>query len=234
MNGSSLLYGAVVQFKCSEPRLRVRLAAGVVIVFCALFAVSVYAVNYMRALDFHKGADSPKIAHQLAVDQTSTLFLDRWVGMEGVMSVVGGGGRLSFGLFEEALSERFDTSENSFYDKNFIDTPYDNSRNDGLHFVSLPGYIAFLFYSGSYAFLFCAVFVFSMLAVCVELMVYYLGGRNLVLCALIAQVVAFRYTSFGYVPMQSYLLFGSVFLNLLILFFFDRLARVFARPELEG
>ena len=234
LNGSSLLYGAVVQFKCSEPRLRVRLAAGVVIVFCALFAVSVYAVNYMRALDFHKGADSPKIAHQLAVDQTSTLFLDRWVGMEGVMSVVGGGGRLSFGLFEEALSERFDTSENSFYDKNFIDTPYDNSRNDGLHFVSLPGYIAFLFYSGSYAFLFCAVFVFSMLAVCVELMVYYLGGRNLVLCALIAQVVAFRYTSFGYVPMQSYLLFGSVFLNLLILFFFDRLARVFARPELEG
>src|SRR5690606_10214878 len=110
------------------------------------------------------------------------------------------------------------------------ESSYDNSRDDGLHFVSLPGYIAFLFYPGSYLFLFCAVLMFSMLAAVIEYLVYRLGGQNLVFCALIAQVIAFRYTSFGYVPMQSYLLFGSILLNVLILYFSDRVLRFFHRP----
>lgn len=95
-------------------------------------------------------------------------------------------------------------------------------RDVGLHFVSLPGYIAFLYYPGSLLFLFCAVFSFSIVAVLFEYFVYRLGGKNLVFCALIAQVIAFRYTSFGYVPIQSYMLFGSVLLNVLIFFLFDR------------
>lgn len=95
----------------------------------------------------------------------------------------------------------------------------------------MPGYIAFLFYPGSYLFLLIAVFAFSMLAALIEYFVYRVGGKNLVFCALIAQVVAFRYTSFGYVPMQSYLLFGSILLNVLILYFSDMLLRFFCRPR---
>lgn len=232
LNGSSLLYGAVAQFRRAEPNVPVKLSIFAVLLFCGFFAVSVYAVNYMRALDFHRLSEQQqqqKVINQLIVDQTSTLFLDRWVGIEGVMSVVGAD-NLSFCLFKEALAERFNTSENSFYDRRFVESSYENSRDDGLHFVSLPGYIAFLFYPGSYLFLFCAVLMFSMLAAVIEYLVYRLGGQNLVFCALIAQVVAFRYTSFGYVPMQSYLLFGSILLNVLILYFSDRLLRFFYRP----
>jgi len=45
----------------------------------------------------------------------------------------------------------------------------------------------------------------------------------MILCALIAQVVAFRYASFGYVPAQSYLLFGSIFLNVILLYLADKI-----------
>ena len=47
-----------------------------------------------------------------------------------------------------------------------------------------------------------------------EILTYHLCDRNWILCSLFAQVVAFRFASFGYVPAQSYLLFGSLLLNI--------------------
>ena len=223
LNGSALMYGAVALLRRREPRLRLGLTGFVVVAFGVLFVASVMSVNYMRAKAFYVN-DSPGTRDVAVVEQTSILFLDRWVGIEGVMAVVGSKNK-GWEVFKEAVFERFDKSANAFYDQKFVVSAYDNSRNDGLHFVSLPGYIAFLFYPGSYLFLFCAVFVFSMIAAIFEYVVYCLGGKNLVFCALIAQVIAFRYTSFGYVPLQSYMLFGSILLNVLILFFFDKLLR---------
>jgi len=225
LNGSALMYGAVALFRRREPRLRLGLGAFVVVVFGTLFVTSVLSVNYLRANAFYAGYTQAERAGAV-VEQTSTLFLDRWVGVEGVMAVVGATDK-GWGVFKEALSERLDKSVNSYYDKHFVVSAYDNSRGDGTHFVSLPGYIAFLFYPGSYVFLFFAVLAFSAIAAVLEYIVYRLGGKNLVFCALIAQVVAFRYTSFGYVPMQSYMLLGSILLNVLILFFADRFLRVF-------
>lgn len=225
LNGSSLIYGAVAQFRRSEPKLRLGLTTFVLIAFVTLFAASVLTVNYLRAQTYYT-KDEHESRQNLVTAQTSTLFLDRWVGVEGVMSVVGAPNK-GWDLFNEALTERFDKNVNSFYDRNFIESPYDNTLNDDLHFVSLPGYIAFLYYPGSFLFLFFAVFAFSVVATAFEYFVYRLGGKNLVLCALIAQVIAFRYTSFGYVPLQSYMLFGSIILNVLILFLFDRILRLF-------
>ncbi|BBP79409.1 hypothetical protein PHLH7_55130 [Pseudomonas sp. Ost2] len=224
LNGSALMYGALVQFRKREPRLRLRLAGFSVVVFGLLFVASVLSVNYFRANTFYAGYTQSQRNGEV-IGQTSTLFLDRWVGVEGVMAVVGAPDK-GWTLFKEALSEKFEKNANSFYDKNFVVSSYDNSRGDGTHFVSLPGYIAFLFYPGSYLFLFCAVLAFSMVAAFFEYFVYRLGGKNLVLCALIAQVIAFRYTSFGYVPLQSYMLFGSILLNVLILFLLDRFLRL--------
>ncbi len=223
LNSSSLLYGAISLFRRDEPRMRVGLASFAILAFLSLFVISVLSVNWLRANAFYNDS---YIVKELMAEDTKVLFLDRWVGVEGVMSVVGAP-RTGWAVLGEALSERFDTSTNSFYDLNFIATTYDNQRDDSTHFVSLPGYIAFLFYPGSYAFLFFAVFLFSTLAGFVEYFVYRTGGKNLVFCALIAQVVAFRYTSFGYVPMQSYMLFGSILLNVLILYFSDKLVRIY-------
>jgi len=48
-----------------------------------------------------------------------------------------------------------------------------------------------------------------------------------VLCALFAQVIAFRYASFGYVPAQSYLLFGSLMLNGILIVGAERVLKRF-------
>lgn len=228
LNGSSLLYGAIALFRRDEPRLRLALTSVVVAAFVSLFAISVLSVNWLRANAYYAGYPTMEINEAVLTD-TSILFLDRWVGVEGVMSVVGAP-HSGWIVFKEALAERFDTDANSFYDQHFVVSSYDNARDDDVHFVSLPGYIAFLFYPGSIVFLFGAVFVFSMVAAFFEYFAYRVGGRNLVFCALIAQVIAFRYTSFGYVPMQSYMLFGSILLNVLLLYFSDRILRVFCKP----
>jgi len=55
----------------------------------------------------------------------------------------------------------------------------------------------------------------------------------LVLSALIGQVIAYRYTSFGYVPMQSYKLFGTIVLTLLILCIADKLCGLLFRRTAE-
>ena len=58
---------------------------------------------------------------------------------------------------------------------------------------------------------------------------YKLGDKNIILCSLLYQIVAFRFAGFGYVPSQSYLLFGALLLNVFlfyllnnVLIFFDR------------
>lgn len=228
LNGSSLLFGVAAQFKRSESHVRIVLVFFACTLFVGLFVSTVLAVNGMRAETFYESHPAVQ-AEEAVEEQTKALFLDRWVGIEGVMAVAGSS-QTGWAVFGEALRERFDTSVNSFYDSNFLaSSVYDNSREEATHFISLPGYIAFLFYPGSFVFLFGAVFAFSMAAALLEFMVYRLGGRNLVFCALIAQVIAFRYTSFGYVPAQSYLLFGSIILNVLVLYFSDRLLRSLIR-----
>ncbi len=227
LNGASLLYGAISLFRRDEPRLRPALTTFVMVVFVALFAASVLSVNWLRA-NTYPGYTKTAIQDAILRD-TSSLFLDRWVGIEGVMSVVGAS-HTGWEVFKEALHERFDTSSNAFYDQHFVVSVYDNARDDKAHFVSLPGYIAFLFYPGSFIFLFGAVFAFSIVAALFEYFVYRIGGKNMVFCALIAQVIAFRYTSFGYVPLQSYMLFGSILLNVFLLYFLDKWLCFFCKP----
>ncbi|MDZ4017812.1 hypothetical protein [Pseudomonas sichuanensis] len=223
LNGSALMFGAVAMFRRAEQRLRLGLAVYVVIAFIFFFVTSVLSVNFLRTTVYYQGLSQTEQGQAVA-DQTSTLFLDRWVGIEGVMAVVGSGHQ-GWAVFQEALSERLDKGVNSYYDQHFVVSSYDNTRGDGTHFISLPGYLAFLFYPGSFLFLFFAVMAFSLVAVIFEFLVYRLGGQNLAFCALIGQVIAFRFTSFGYVPLQSYLLFGSILLNVLILFSCDRALR---------
>ncbi len=64
------------------------------------------------------------------------------------------------------------------------------------HFVSLPGIMAFCFYSRSYLSLFVCMFVAGGIASRIEITTNYLGGKNFILCALLTQVVAYRYAHF--------------------------------------
>lgn len=203
------------------------------VIFCAAFAGSVLAVNYLRASwqiseneAFQKQSEpsqrqidtNKSSAASIVPGMTAPLFVDRWVGIEGVMAVTSFD-RLGWGLWQEAWAEKFREGTLSLYDRYFIKSPYeysgiDRSRN---HYISLPGIVAFLFYPGSWPFLFFSLFGCCIMAAAVEIATYRLCGRNLILCSLFGQVIAFRLTSIGYVPNQSYLFFGTLLLNVALI-----------------
>lgn len=247
LNGGALLYGVLASLKPYSVRsgLRFFLASG--LIFSILFMGSVLAVNYLRStvyLDYmtvdegagrttHIQATHIQAAHiQAAHMMTTPLFIDRWVGMEGVMAV-SSYPNLGWDLWKNALRETYNENETSFYDNNLIESVYANTDKTKHHFISLPGVVAFFFYPGSFLFLFASMFVLGSAAALIEAFVFRVGGRNLILCALIAQVIAFRYASFGYVPKQSYLLFGAILLNVLIFYVADKFLARFYRKSMS-
>lgn len=207
---------------------RLGAAAGL---FLLAFAVSVVSVNHLRVARFN--IDEVAI-HSLPGGATQTmavpLFIDRWVGIEGLMAVHSSQ-KKGWSLWNAAWNEKFQEGTLSLYDTIIISTPYalkeiDLSRN---HFVSLPGIIAFLYYPGSTVFLCISLVVIAWFAALLEFLTFRYCGKNFVLCALFGEVVAFRFSSFGYVPAQSYLLFGSLLLNACIFVAAEQSLQVLSR-----
>ena len=106
----------------------------------------------------------------------------------------------------------------SFYDLKIASSGYSKMDFSKHHFISLPGILAFFYYPGSFAFLFVTLFLAGTFAAAIEISIYKLSGSNVILCSLLAQVIAYRYAHFGYVPGRSYLLFGTLFLNVLLIY----------------
>jgi hypothetical protein len=239
LNAAGLGFGTIRQLSSMKIRPGLVRIAAVVIAFAVLFVISVLTVNYLRATSY---GSSPEIVSRLLHNRelptgqygktavalqhmTVPLFIDRWVGIEAVVAVASSKD-LGWDLWRDAWNERFQVGVLTIYDQRFIESPYRaNADKPVFHFISLPGIIAFLYFPGSLAFLFAALLLCGWLGAAVEMATYRYAGQNWILCSLIAQVVAYRYAHFGYVPAQSYLLFGTVILNIALLYAADRILR---------
>lgn len=217
LNSFALAYGVYASFKTYAIKLNLRVLAATLLMFSILFVSSVYVVNYIRS-------STPTSSGSIDGVNRS-LFLDRWVGIEGVMAV-SSNHKVGGSLWQDAWKETYSENEMSFYDKYLITSKYENTDFTKKHSVSLPGVLAFFFYPGSFSLLFGCMFLLGLLAALIEISAFKLGGNNLILCSLVAEVVANRFVNFGYVPAQSYLLFGTIFLNLFIIYFLDRILGV--------
>jgi hypothetical protein len=228
LNMGALFYGLYKNSK-SPRKVSLRFLVVVMLVFGLLFVSSVTVVNYLRFHGpevFGRTWDNAEVTSQTSSaavrGMTTPLFIDRWVGMEGVLAV-SSSQKIGEELWHQAWQEIYRDYGTSFYDLNLIQSSYLNIDTSKHHYISLPGIIAFCFYPGSFVFLFGALLLVGLIGAAIEIFVYKFGGRNLILCSLLAQVVAFRFASFGYVPTQSYLLFGTLFLNVMILFGLDKI-----------
>lgn len=222
LNSSALLYGVTAGLSKYSIKTNLRFFMIAFLLFSTLFISSVFVVNYLRSSIYLDNDADLSETHAM----TTPLFIDRWVGMEGVMAV-SSYPKLGWDLWKSAWKETYNENETSFYDNNFIESSYINTDKSKHHFISLPGVIAFFFYPGSFIFLFLGMFFLGGLASIIEYAAYRMGGMNIILCSLFAQVVAFRFASFGYVPTQSYLLFGTLFLNLFIIHYAEKIIRTY-------
>jgi len=218
LNGTALLCGVYAFARAFHIRQTVLLWIGILCVFGSLFAVSVLAVNHLRSAE-DPGTLATTINLDVMRTSTSALFLDRWVGIEGMLAVTSSPDK-GWDLWSRAWKETYNKNL-GFYDTNLIESPYINTDLTKVRHVSLPGIIAFFYYPGSIPFLFGSMFLLGLVGSAIEWLVFKIGGKNLILCALLSQVVASRYAHYGYLPKQSYILFGSLFLNLAIIWAMD-------------
>ncbi len=210
LNGSAVLMGGWDTLRRYSIRLGFFSTTGFAALFVALFAASIAAVNYLRAEKF-SAAPSPPSVNITEVTPFHS-FICRWVGLEGVMGVSSFPDK-GWPLFKEALTERFQSTGTSFYDRRLVkDSPYRREGIEEKHFITLPGLVAFLYYPGSVIFLFAGVFLAALVAAGFEYFAFAASGRNLIFSALIGQIIASRYAHFGYAPGRTVLLFGGILL----------------------
>ena len=215
LNMSALGYGVFRSLKLNSIASNLRFFAVSSVIFILLFGSSVILVEHLRSKLGISDMNLVSLGRG-----TQVLFLDRWVGIEGVMAV-SSYPKQGWDLWSEAWKE-IPSTKLSFFDANLITSPYRDMDMTKHHYISLPGILAFCFYPGSFPFLFMCMFLLGALAAAIEISVFKLGGGNVILCALLAQVVASRFAHFGYAPSRSYLLFGSLYLNLFIIYFSNK------------
>lgn len=225
LNASALILGVHEDQKTQVSFLNVRFKIIMLTVFIVLFISSVFTVNFVRTYRFSINATEISLYKAISGSyvMSSPLFITRWVGIEGAMAV-SSYPNLGWDLWAQSWREKFSNIGTSFYDREIAKTKADNLTLTH-HFIFLPGILAFFYYPGSYVMLFFSMVFLGMIGAAIEIVVYKLCGSNIILCSLIAQVIAYRYAHFGYVPKQSYLLAGAIVLNVLMIFFLYKICR---------
>ena len=140
------------------------------------------------------------------------LLVDRWIGLDSLAAVEIYPNK-NFKLLNLALRE-VDTKTLSFYDRYFIDSPYKHIDNAHHHFITLPGFIAFFYYPGSHLFLIIAVSLVTFFGFFMERLALESSFGNYMLSAFFANLVAYRFVSFGYAPINTVIYFIVLLLTL--------------------
>jgi hypothetical protein len=165
--------------------------------------------------------DKSKLKNTYSFNQFLYLSVNRWVGIDGVMSVVGRGNILNFELLKNSFSDKYQQFSLAFYEDTFnVKEIKSIDISNNVKGNTLPGIIAFLYYSGSLLFLFVVIAILCFFASTVEFISFMISKKNMFFSSLISMVIAYRFIHFGYLPHQSYLLFGSLFLVIFLVFLF--------------
>jgi hypothetical protein len=230
-NALALLYGIYKFSKIvNEPNSLNYYIKSLIFIFI-LFYISVSSVNYIRANYFYVGKSVEFVKEKKSLQKkyaTSKeinseilyLIINRWVGIDGVMSVISKKDLLSVPFLISSFSERATKNIPTFYELTFEleENQVSSQLYKNVKGNTLPGLIAFSYYSGSYSILFVLIFILSIFAAYIELISFKLSFGNMILSSLIGQVIAFRFIHFGYLPHQTYLLFGTIIITIILIY----------------
>tara|TARA_R110001632_G_scaffold60284_3_gene146337 strand:+ start:4753 stop:6462 length:1710 start_codon:yes stop_codon:yes gene_type:complete len=135
-----------------------------------------------------------------AFEQVMALGVDRWVGLEGLMAVVAYPDKNSK-LIIDALKEKREIGKVTQY-QTISKSIYQWTDSEVWQFASLPGAVAFLYFSGSLLVVILGMTTFTFLILSVEDLVFIITGNPL-LCSLLGMVIANFVAQFGITPRQD-------------------------------
>ena len=233
VNFTAIALGTWATYSRNETILTLKRVIAIGVLFCGTFAASVLFVNQLRSIVFTttsasvatvlQASEVRSVDWKLIEALTVPLLVDRWVGIDGVAAITSASGR-GWDLWASAWKESRDITRLTEYDSKFISSSYtDRPPELTRHFVSLPGLIAFSYLTGSWLFVIFFSLICGLIASAFEITTYFFAGKNLIFCSLLGQVIAYRYAHFGYVPAQSYLLFGTIVLNIVLIWLLEKL-----------
>jgi hypothetical protein len=167
------------------------------ILFGMLFAVTTFrSRNYTVKPEVSKSAIPTMSAFW---EQVRPLAVDRWVGLEGLMALSALPEK-NRGIFLKALTEKRTTDGELFYEQ-VSNSNYRKIDRTKLQFGTLPGSVAFFFYSGSLFFVFFGMFLLASGVLFLERAVW-ASSKNPFLCALIGMTLASTAAQLGTAPSQ--------------------------------
>ena len=152
-----------------------------------------------------------ELAYQLkggAIERTSQLLVDRWVGLEGVMAVQSYGQKGS-ALLLEGITEKREIGKVPLYQE-ICRSHYRLMDAKTWQFGSLPGASAFLYYSGSVWIVMLGMAVLCFVLLVLERFIYVLT-RNPILCALLGFNLANFVAQLGMTPRQDLPFYAMMF-----------------------
>lgn len=201
------------------------------VIISSNFRDEVFKINILNIDKFKNNSsliidnNSEKVDNKI-VKGILTVFISRLIGIEGIMAV-SSSNQLGFKLLRDAYGEKFKKNEDSFYNsfkkdfrvKSSCSNLNSKCNQDAINSITLMGIAAFLFYSGSYTFLFFTLIIICLFCSMIEIVAYNIS-KNLILCSLISQVLAYRLWHFGYLPSNSYKIILAILIMLLIILFY--------------
>ena len=236
-NSLAIIFGLIKYLKLTDSKIFTKKMLIIIILAVSLFIISIkFSVVLRDNIYFN---NSKKINEAININKINNDFLtitvtkiklisieifvlviNRFPGFEEVFFVSNKSNFLNLEFLKESFNERFDPTNLSFFEKNikgdnFLDKQIPNSNK---YFISVPGIIAFLYYSGSFIFVFVICLFIGTTISCIEKIVLRFFYNNVILASVISQTLAYRLLNFGYLPLNSYLLVFSIFLNLALIF----------------
>lgn len=148
------------------------------------------------------------------------ILLSRLIGIEGVMAVQSLDNK-GYALILESLKENPSLEKgNSFFDS----LKKEQRCNDEFSkSITLPGIVAFLYYSGSLVFVSISLIIMNLFMCLIEKIMRILLGDQLLFISLVSQILAYRMWHFGFAPLNSIKLLIAIFITIFLVYLMNKI-----------
>ena len=229
-NGSSIFWG----IKKILQKTYVTKVLYFFILLIILFVVNIYLVDKIRVnsaietslytLSDEKKEDENRekkknVETKNSLNKFIQIIISRIHGFEALMAVQSINDK-NFDFFLSGLKSKTLPGEVSFFDNLKNDNRQKNFTNNS---ITLPGLLAFLYYSGSIYFVVIICFSIIILISSFEKLIYILSGGNLIFVSFICHMIAFRLWHFGHNPLNTYIFLISILLSVILVIFLKKI-----------
>ena len=149
------------------------------------------------------------------------VLIERWIGLEEVI-MVANHEKIGWPFLKNSFLEKQADNKLSLFDKE-IYKGYLSIDRKTYNFTSIPGIIAFLYFSNSYIFLSISIFIISIFCLSIEFISRNISYGNMFFSSLIGQILAFRLIHFGVYAIETYKIILTIFLTLIISLIYSKL-----------